>query len=121
MKLISPANDVSVVRGRRAFTLIEMLVVIAIIVILAGLIVGLAPLANKKMRQAKAEAGRDALVTYIQSYKLAKGFYPPDNTNDPTGIQTSLFYELTGMMVTNGGGTFVSITQEQFTTASPDP
>ena len=83
-----------------AFTLIEMLVVIAIIGILAALILGTAAIASSKMRRAKAEAERDALVTAIQSYKNKKGFYPPDNPNST--ILSPLFYELTGTVSLGG-------------------
>ena len=86
---------------RDAFTLIEMLVVIGIIGILAALILGTAAIASSKMRRAKAEAERDALVTAIQSYKDKKGFYPPDNASST--ILSPLFYELTGTVVTNVG------------------
>jgi prepilin-type N-terminal cleavage/methylation domain-containing protein len=91
-----------------AFTLIEMLVVIGIIGILAALILGTASIASSKMRRAKAEGERDALITAIQSYKNKKGFYPPDNTNSTTVVP--LFYELTGTVVTNfgGGNSFLS-------------
>jgi prepilin-type N-terminal cleavage/methylation domain-containing protein len=85
---------------RSAFTLIEMLVVIGIIGILAALILGGASIANSKMKRAKAEAERDALVTAIQSYKNKKGFYPPDNTKST--IMSPLFYELTGTVVLGG-------------------
>ena len=85
---------------RGAFTLIEMLVVIGIIGVLAALILGGASIANSKMKRAKAEAERDALVTAIQSYKNKKGFYPPDNTKST--IMSPLFYELTGTVALGG-------------------
>jgi prepilin-type N-terminal cleavage/methylation domain-containing protein len=83
-----------------AFTLIELLVVIGIIGILTALILGISGVANSKMRRAKAEAERDALVTAIQSYKNKKGYYPPDNTKST--IMSPLFYELTGTVVLGG-------------------
>jgi prepilin-type N-terminal cleavage/methylation domain-containing protein len=88
-------------RSRKgAFTLIEMLVVIGIIGILAALILGTMSIANSKMRRAKAEAERSALITAIQSYKNKKGFYPPDNPNST--ILSPLFYELTGTQAFGG-------------------
>jgi len=91
----------SALRNQRAFTLIELLVVIAIIGLLAGLVVGGAGIATTKMRKARVEAERDALITAIESYHKNKGFYPPDNTNDT--VQSPLFYELTGVNAVMGG------------------
>lgn len=84
---------------RTGFTLIELLVVVAIIGILAGLIVGMASVAGAKKSQSLAQAQLAAMETAIDSYHKAKGFYPPDNPNDPTLTQNALFYELTGTMV----------------------
>ncbi len=102
----------------RGFTLIELLVVITIIGLLAGLIVGGAGIAFSKENRARAEAERDALVLAIQSYHNDKGYYPPDNTNNPA--QPPLFYELTGTVQNNIGGvpSFLSIgTQETLAAA----
>ena len=77
-----------------AFTLVEMLVVIAIIGILAGLIIAVLPSVNEKKIRSKVIAERGAIESAIERYKLDKGFYPPDNTmytNFP-----SLYYELQG-------------------------
>ncbi|MFM7817505.1 MAG: type II secretion system protein, partial [Verrucomicrobiota bacterium] len=65
------SNQVSAIRGRsaRAFSLIELLVVISIIAVLAGLVVGVAPVASKRMREARIRAELAALVTAIESYK----------------------------------------------------
>ncbi len=80
------------------FTLVELLVVIAIIGILAGLIIGLAGVVNKKKQLARVNVELKALETAIESYKEKLGSYPPDNTNNCARNQ--LFYELTGTTLT---------------------
>jgi prepilin-type N-terminal cleavage/methylation domain-containing protein len=98
-----------------AFTLIEMLVVIAIIGILAALIVVAAPAASRKMKFARMEGEREALVSIIEKYKARKNFYPPDNTND--SVVNPLFYELGGTKQQNDGS-FLSTSQETLTPAT---
>ncbi len=88
-----------------AFTLIELLVVISIIAVLAGLVVGLAPMANRRMKEARVRAELAALVSAIDAYKAKYGVFPPDNY-DPVRKQSNpvlnpLFYELTGVLVDN--------------------
>ena len=91
-------------RARRnlatAFTLIEMLVVIAIIGILAGILVYVLPAANQKKVRSRVHAELVGLETAINSYHQKRGFYPPDNTNNSTGQPkypplNPLYYELT--------------------------
>jgi prepilin-type N-terminal cleavage/methylation domain-containing protein len=86
-----------------AFTLIEILVVISIIAILMGLILATAGYAMSRARRSRVEAERALLITAIQSYKAAKGFYPQSNTNI-LGM-SPLFYELTGTTITLNNGT----------------
>jgi len=81
-------------RRMRAFTLIEMLVVIAIIGILAALVVGVLPGITAKRTRSAVLAQMTAIQTAINTYKHKQGFYPPDNANNPA--QPPLFYELTG-------------------------
>jgi prepilin-type N-terminal cleavage/methylation domain-containing protein len=99
------------VGNRRAlgFTLVELLTVISIIGVLAALLVGLAPVASRKMKEARIQAELAQLVSGIESYKADVGYYPPDNFLVPspgiTNVQPAvnqLFYELTGTVVTNG-------------------
>ena len=81
-----------------AFTLIEILVVISIIAILSALILAIAGHAVSVARRSRVQTELATLVTMIQSYKAAKGFYPQDN---PTNAMISpLFYELTGTTIT---------------------
>ncbi len=77
-----------------AFTLMELLVVIAIIIVVAGLVVGLGGVAGERKKVSRAQIERDRLVTLIENYKAQIGVYPPDNTNDPG--KNTLFYELAG-------------------------
>ena len=81
-------------RRMRAFTLIEMLVVIAIIGILAALVVGVLPGISAKRTRSAVLAQMTAIETAINTYKEKQGFYPPDNMNNAG--QPPLFYELTG-------------------------
>ncbi len=83
---------------RQAFTLVEMLVVIAIIALLAGIVIPLASLANKKKIIARAQAQIKVIDLAISQYNNKLGFYPPDNTN--SAGQNQLFYELLGTTVT---------------------
>lgn len=76
-----------------AFTLIELMVVIAIIGILAGLIVYLLPGVKEKQVRGRVKTELAMLVMAIEGYKAKTGFYPPDS---PLTGSNALFYELTG-------------------------
>jgi prepilin-type N-terminal cleavage/methylation domain-containing protein len=94
-------------RTSGAFTLIELLVVIAIIGVLAGLILAVAVGASAKSRRSLVETERDGLILAIEAFKKEKGFYPPDNTNNPA--MPPLFYELTGSVYNTTNSSFVSV------------
>jgi prepilin-type N-terminal cleavage/methylation domain-containing protein len=82
--------------GRRAFTLIELLSVIAIIGLLAGLILGVLPAVAQRGKRGGVKTQLAALQTAIDRYHSQKGYYPPDN---PTSADLPpLFYELTGTL-----------------------
>lgn len=85
---------------RRGFTLTEMLVVIAIIGILAGILLGALPAVTEKRVRSQVQAELRMLLTAIEAYKEKHGFYPPANTNNIA--QAPLFYELTGTRVVPG-------------------
>jgi len=97
------------VRRAVAFTLIELLTVIAIISVLAGLLVGLAPIATTRIREARLKGELNDLVTAIESYKAKYGVYPPDSynadKNEVDAVVNPLYYELTGLVVVNSGDT----------------
>jgi prepilin-type N-terminal cleavage/methylation domain-containing protein len=86
----------------RAFTLIELLAVIAIIGVLAALIVGGAGLAKVKGAESRVRAELERLTTAIESYKAAVGYYPPDNVVrrspyvEVNPVTNQLYYELLG-------------------------
>jgi type II secretion system protein G len=75
-------------KTHKGLTLIELLIVVAIIAILAGLTLSTMGYVNKKGARSRAEAEIAALSAAIESYKLEFGTYP---TN-----QTVLFRELVG-------------------------
>jgi prepilin-type N-terminal cleavage/methylation domain-containing protein len=90
-----------------AFTLIELLTVIAIIGVLAALILPVAGAVKKRQYLYNTQAEMAQLETAIDRYKAAYGFYPPSPTNPPTaGIQSTLvnqlYYELEGTTNNNG-------------------
>jgi prepilin-type N-terminal cleavage/methylation domain-containing protein len=109
-------------REQGAFTLIELLAVISIIAVLAGMVVGLAPVAAARMKEARVRGELAGLVTAIESYKSRFGIYPPDNnyTLNPAGngptqvdpVMNTLYYELTGALVDNLRASFITADDE---------
>ena len=72
-------NGIASARQPVGFTMIELLTVIALIGILAGMILGLSGLASSKMRIARVQGELSHLVTAIEFYKDKYKVYPPDN------------------------------------------
>ncbi len=73
--------------GKAAFTLIELMAVITIIVILAGLVVGGLSYVTDKQAKSKANVQIALLSKALEEYKLDMGQYPP--TTDKTGNLTT--------------------------------
>lgn len=73
---------------RRGFTLVEMLVVVAIIGILAGLISAVAVRAKRTAEQAVITVDFSELDRVLKVYKDKYGEYPPDGTN-PTDANSN--------------------------------
>ena len=63
-------------RRRRAFTLIEMLVVMAVIAILVGIVLNLNALVQSKQARTRAQAEIQTLSVGIEAYKADNGSYP---------------------------------------------
>jgi prepilin-type N-terminal cleavage/methylation domain-containing protein len=63
-----------------AFTLIELIVVVTVITILAGLVLSTAGYARKKGARARAETEIAAISAACESYKADNGIYPRDPT-----------------------------------------
>jgi prepilin-type N-terminal cleavage/methylation domain-containing protein len=89
----------------KAFSLIEMLVVIAVIGILASMIFPVTKAVSRAKTKSRTKAELEQVVTAIEIYKSKRGQYPPDNHFQNTGLLNPyinpLYYELVG--TTNNG------------------
>jgi general secretion pathway protein G len=65
---------------RAAFTIIELLIVMTIILILAGLILATSGYVQKKGARSRAEAEIAAMSAALESYKADNGIYPSEPT-----------------------------------------
>jgi len=84
-----------------AFTLVEMLVVIAVMSILAAMIFPVTGAVKRRATIARAQAELAQIETAIDRYKAKYGFYPPDNRGNPAINQ--LYFELLGTVLVNIG------------------
>jgi type II secretory pathway pseudopilin PulG len=64
--------------GAAAFTVVELLIVMAIILILAGLILATSSYVQKKGYRSRAEAEIAAMSAALENYKADNGIYPSD-------------------------------------------
>ncbi|MGH8092649.1 MAG: type II secretion system protein [Chthoniobacterales bacterium] len=77
-------------RGSAAFTIIEVLVVLAIILVLAGLVLATSSYVYNKGARSRAEAEIAAISAALENYQADHGIYPVDNSvnartmGDPT-------------------------------------
>jgi prepilin-type N-terminal cleavage/methylation domain-containing protein len=104
------------VPSRRAFTLIELLTVIAIIGVIAGFVLMVAGPVKKKQYIYNTRAEMAQLETAIDRYKAAYGFYPPSPPIPPTvdnqlTLVNQLYYELEGTVYnpTNSPPTYTTL------------
>jgi len=103
------ANHIGASNKRRCngFTLIELVLVVGIIVVLAGLVLSTVGYARKKGALARAETEIAALSAACENYKADNGVYP---SNDNTNIldartnenPSSPSYSLTSLYLYNG-------------------
>ena len=66
---------------RKGFTLVEIMIVVAIIALLAAIAIPNLLRARLNANDAAAKASLQALVTAIESYAAAEGEYPTDQDN----------------------------------------
>jgi prepilin-type N-terminal cleavage/methylation domain-containing protein len=81
---MSPRNSLA----RKAFTLIELLTVIAIIGIIAGMLAAVVPLVQKRAKVASSKAMFQTWTAAIEQYKSAYGQYPYLNNIYNSGNDT---------------------------------
>jgi prepilin-type N-terminal cleavage/methylation domain-containing protein len=82
--------------ARRAFTLIELLTVIAVIGVLAALLFPAFSAVKRHALINHATTEMAQLETAIDRYKAAYGFYPPSNANTANSLTNQLYFELVG-------------------------
>jgi prepilin-type N-terminal cleavage/methylation domain-containing protein len=104
MKIIFK-NLINVTPRRRAFTLVELLVVISIIGVLAALTIPLAGSVSRTKKINTAQAEMQQIETALENYKAKYGVYPPSNPTN--AILNTLFFELSG--VTNANGVYTTL------------
>ena len=78
-------------RRERAFTLVELLAVIAIMTVIAGLLLAAAVGARRRADSAAAQAGVDFITAQIEAYYNKRGLLPGDiNADGAVGIDDAI-------------------------------
>jgi type II secretory pathway pseudopilin PulG len=102
---VLPRSCRAVRRGQyryNAFTLIELILVVGIIIVLAGLVLSTVGYARKKGARARAETEIAAMSAACENYKADNGVYPQEASStdmldarlsgNPSGYQTASLY-----------------------------
>ncbi len=91
----------SLLRRSRGFSLIELMVVIGVIVILAGILIGSLPGIQARVNRNKVEAFLAELESGLSKYQIDHGIYPlnePGGDRDSVGVEGAkvLYKHLSG-------------------------
>ena len=92
-------NRKSKTGNARAFTLVELLVVISIMAVLAGFTIPVLKSVKRQQYLKTARAELEQIKTALENYHDKYNTYPPSNSNNP--MLNPLYYELSGT-VQNG-------------------
>jgi type II secretory pathway pseudopilin PulG len=115
-------------RDYDAFTLIELIVVVGIIIVLAGLVLSTVGYVRKKSGRARAETEIAAMSAACENYKSDTGIYPASaDTNtlnaqtslDPTAYQTASLFLYNALFGTTAGSRTADPTKKSYFVFKP--
>lgn len=92
-------NNGAGARRSCGFSLLELLVVLAIIAIIAGMLMVAFGPASREKQLARIKSSREEVITAIEEYHAKRGFYPPtpaDAQGRPILDKSILYFELVG-------------------------
>ena len=81
---------------KRSFTVTELLVAIAIIVILAGILIGGMGYAGRRADEAKTIAAIQELSAAFEAFRAEKGFYPPSSSSTSVAQDVKFYRNASG-------------------------
>ena len=114
---------------RTAFTLIELLIVMAIIIVLAGLILATSGYVQDKGKRSRAEAEIAAMSAALESYKADNGVYPRNTATDaldarladnPSAYGTASVFLYDSLAGANGGSRTPTADSKSYFTFKPN-
>src|SRR5205809_13201 len=79
-------------KSARGFTLLELLIVVAIIAILMGLILGAIVKVKASVVRATAEHSMSIIAMALEQYRADFDAYPPDNSPSHNGSEVLHYY-----------------------------
>ncbi len=104
---------------KKGFTLVEMLIVIAVIALLASLIFPITRTVAQARIRNRAKTELSQVETAIDSYKARLGFYPPvDSSSVATNV---LYYELAGTTYDEASKTYTTLDRTASITTNDIP
>ncbi|MFL6582958.1 MAG: type II secretion system protein, partial [Chthoniobacterales bacterium] len=74
----------------RSFTIVELLVVIAVIIVLAALILSISGYVQRKGARSRAEAEIAAMSAALESYRADNGIYPSSAANNSHALYQAI-------------------------------